>query len=128
VSPLTGIRDLASVMPSELSHGQRKLVATARAVAAGPALLCMDEPAAGLDTMESAALGKQLRSLVDAGTSILLIDHDMDLVLGVCDYVYVIDFGVNIAEGPPAEIARNQRVITAYLGHPPTSAHPDGAP
>ncbi len=117
-----GIRDLAAMMPNEISQGQRKMVATARALAAGPTLICMDEPAAGLDTSESAELGAGLRSIVDAGTSILLVDHDMDLVLSVCDYVYVIDFGVKIAEGPPRVIARDPNVIHAYLGQSPQAA------
>lgn len=111
-----GIRDLANRMPSEISQGQRKLVSAARALAARPKLVCMDEPAAGLDTRESVQLGRRLRDIIDAGISILLVDHDMGLVLNICDYVYVIEFGEKIAEGTPAEIKVNQQVIDAYLG------------
>jgi branched-chain amino acid transport system ATP-binding protein len=113
---LVGLESLRDRLPSNLSNGQRKLVAVARAVAGRPKLLLLDEPAAGLDTAESQALGRQLRQLLDEDISLLLIDHDMGLVLTICDYVYVLDFGRIIAEGPPTKIRSNAEVITAYLG------------
>lgn len=88
----------------------------ARAVVARPRLLCLDEPAAGLDTRESEALGRRLRALADQGQSILLIDHDMGLVLGICDRVVVLEFGRVIAEGAPDVVRGDSAVIAAYLG------------
>ena len=114
-----GLCDLGPVAdryPRELSHGQRKLTGVARTLAKRPQLVLMDEPAAGLDTEESIAFGTRLRSLPSHGVSVLLIDHDMELVLGVCDRIIVLDFGAIIASGTPAEIRADQSVITAYLG------------
>jgi branched-chain amino acid transport system ATP-binding protein len=111
-----GIGDLADHMPGGVSQGQRKLIGVARALASRPRLVCMDEPAAGLDSTESRQLGRQLRRLVDGGTTVLLVDHDMGLVLDVCDHVYVIEYGRRIADGPPREIARDPVVVEAYLG------------
>ncbi len=113
---LVGLSDVRSQSPSNLSQGQRKLVGVARALAAKPRLVLMDEPAAGLDTAESYELGQKMRTLPASGVSVFLIDHDMGLVLGICDYLYVLDFGSVIAEGSPVEIRSNPKVIQAYLG------------
>jgi len=110
------LSDSGDRLPGDLSHGQRKLVGVARALAARPRLVLLDEPAAGLDTAESQNLGRRLRTLLDHDISVFLIDHDMGLVLNVCDYIYVLDFGEIIAAGTPAEIRTNAAVIAAYLG------------
>jgi branched-chain amino acid transport system ATP-binding protein len=113
---LCGLTDVADHKPTELSHGRRKLVGVARALAQRPRLVLMDEPAAGLDTDESVELGRHLRALPGEGVTVLLVDHDMNLVLSICDEVVVLDFGQVIARGTPAEIRRNEAVIAAYLG------------
>ena len=119
ISPTLELLELEAVadqLPSELSQGQRKLVGIARALVAQPRVVCLDEPAAGLDTQESEELGRRLRGLADAGQSMLLVDHDMGLVLGICDEVVVLEFGKVIARGTPDVVRRNPQVITAYLG------------
>jgi branched-chain amino acid transport system ATP-binding protein len=116
VLELLGLEGIAGEMPTDLSQGQRKLVGIARALVARPRLLCLDEPAAGLDIRESEELGLRLRGLADDGQSMLLVDHDMGLVLGICDEVVVLEFGQVIARGAPEVVRRNERVIAAYLG------------
>jgi branched-chain amino acid transport system ATP-binding protein len=111
-----GIEELAERGADELTQGQRKLVGVARALAGRPRVLCLDEPAAGLDTKESRDLGRRLRRVVEGGTAVLLVDHDMGLVLSVCDQVVVLDFGTVIARGRPDEVRRDRDVIQAYLG------------
>ncbi len=111
-----GLGQLVDKLPGALSHGQRKLVGVARALATRPKLLLLDEPAAGLDTSESKVLGQRLRGLLDHGITMLLIDHDIDLMLEVCDHVYVLDFGRLIASGPPAYVRTDPAVVSAYLG------------
>ena len=113
---LVGLDAAAERHPTELSLGQRKLAGVARALAGGPSILLLDEPAAGLDTDESAALGERLRGVVAAGTTVLLVDHDMGLVLGVCEQVHVLDFGCLIRSGTPDEVREDPEVIAAYLG------------
>jgi branched-chain amino acid transport system ATP-binding protein len=120
------LHDLADASAHELSQGQRKLVGVARALAARPRVICLDEPAAGLDTAESTELGRRLRAVADAGTALLLIDHDMHLVMGICDHVVVLEFGKVIASGPPAQVRTDPAVITAYLGA--SAARPDATP
>lgn len=112
-----GLTHLADRLPQELSHGQRKLAGVARALATRPRLLLLDEPAAGLDVHESAELSRVLRTLVSEGVTLFLIDHDMGLMLTVCDDVYVLDFGALVAHGPPSAIRHDPAVIAAYLGY-----------
>jgi branched-chain amino acid transport system ATP-binding protein len=111
-----GLEHLVDRLPEDLSHGQRKIVGVARALAARPKLILLDEPAAGLDAHESVELAKTLRGLLVEGISVFLIDHDMGLVLGVCDEIYVLNFGQIVAKGTPAAIRKDPAVVAAYLG------------
>ncbi len=118
VLDLLNLNDIAERQPRELSQGQRKLVGVGRAlVAESSKILLLDEPAAGLDKAETEWFGAQLRGLVDRGYTMLLVDHDMGLVLNVCDYIHMLVFGQMTASGTPEEMRNNPEVIAAYLGH-----------
>jgi ABC-type branched-subunit amino acid transport system ATPase component/ABC-type branched-subunit amino acid transport system permease subunit len=106
----------------QLSVGQRQLVSIARALAGRPTIVLLDEPAAGLDVSESRWLGERLRAIRDAGTTVIMVDHDMGLVLDVCDRIVVLDLGKIVAVGTPQEIERNDVVKRAYLGTTHASA------
>ena len=111
-----GLVEMRDLQVSMLSQGQRQLVSVARALAGEPRLLLLDEPAAGLDSTESLWLADRLRAVRDTGVTILLVDHDMSLVLNLCDTIDVLDFGALIATGTPEQIRANEQVSTAYLG------------
>jgi ABC-type branched-subunit amino acid transport system ATPase component len=119
-----GLAAWAQVPAESLPFGLQRIVEVARALAASPGLLLLDEPGSGLSDTEKAALSGLIRRIRDDGVTVFLVEHDMSLVMGVADEVAVLDEGVLIAQGPPAAIQENPQVIAAYLGE----AEPARAP
>lgn len=117
-----GLAGIADVLPSELTAGQLRLLEIARVLAAEPQMVLLDEPAAGLNRQETAALAKVIKSLPEAGITCLLVEHDVELVFEVCGHVTVLDFGEVIASGSPAEVRGDPAVVSSYLGKPSDSA------
>lgn len=111
-----GIADLAPMEAGALPFGKCRLVEIARAMAVGPRLLLMDEPAAGLNSRETADLEGLIGKIRDSGVTVVLVEHDMELVMNICDAIVVLNLGKKLAEGTPREIQENPDVIRAYLG------------
>jgi branched-chain amino acid transport system ATP-binding protein len=111
-----GIADLAEVRADRLPTGQARLVELGRALATDPSVLLLDEPASGQDERETEAFSRVLRAAAEAGVAVVLVEHDIVLVMGVCERIHVLDLGRIIASGTPAEVRSDERVLGAYLG------------
>ena len=112
----TGIADLAETRASNLPFGKGRMLEIARALALGPKVILMDEPAAGLNNRETQELARMIRRIREMGITVVLVEHDMELVMDICDTIVVLNLGRLLAKGTPREIQENQQVVAAYLG------------
>ncbi len=112
----TGMADMADTKAGNLPFGKGRLLEISRALAVGPRVILMDEPAAGLNSRETAELALLIRRIRESGITVVLVEHDMDLVMNICDSIVVLNLGKKLAEGTPREIQENPAVISAYLG------------
>lgn len=113
---LVGLESRANGSPLSLPYGQQKILEIARALATEPELILLDEPAGGLSVHEIEGLARQILNIRDSGVTVLLVEHRMELVMGIADWVIVLNYGEKMAEGPPSQIQNDERVIAAYLG------------
>jgi branched-chain amino acid transport system ATP-binding protein len=121
-----GIDAAHQTLAKHLSYGEQRRLEIARALATEPKLLALDEPAAGMNATETVALKALLQKIRESGITVLLIEHDVKLIMGLCDRVAVLDYGKKIAEGVPEEVRRDKAVIAAYLGGEAESPSPSG--
>jgi branched-chain amino acid transport system permease protein len=116
IMDLIGVGALAQTSAGQLTFGQQRLVATGRALASDPQLLLLDEPAAGLSGGDIDALARAVRDARDRGATVLLVEHNMDVIMHLCEHIVVMHLGEKIGDGSPDEVRQSERVLEAYLG------------